>query len=419
MNSKRKLIVGVLAFFVVMTMGYALFSETVTIGGTAKADGNLSLDFVNPDGTTNLNIKTTGVGYNGTAKIDDNHKTLKINANFDYPTAYIEIPVKVKNTGNIDLYVEDINISGNILDYHGDKIPFPNDDEGMNNSIYGVFLPRMISYNGISKGNYIKSGESKDLNIKLISPSDDGHPSAEGIEDFTKFEFNITITGIQEINDNNTNIVSPVKYAVGDEIFLGTEKFNIIKDNGDTLDLFARYNVTSDLSKPVKQTDSFDWKTYYTDFLSKDIEHEFDLNPNFPDLEGYSTYPEIYPPIKEHEQYNSVKKILDKYNTYLISLGFNVNNLRPITMTELGNLGCGNETWQVCDKNPKNRKWLHTEQTTWTSTMGRDLFTLVGGYIIYSMDPTAGDYYLNNPNYSMMIPGIRPVITINKSELEK
>ena len=43
MNNKRKSIIVVLLFLVVMTMGYALFSETVTIGGTATGKGNLSV----------------------------------------------------------------------------------------------------------------------------------------------------------------------------------------------------------------------------------------------------------------------------------------------------------------------------------------------------------------------------------------
>ncbi len=43
MNKNNKVLVGVLALIVAMTIGYALFSDNITITGTAKAKGDFSL----------------------------------------------------------------------------------------------------------------------------------------------------------------------------------------------------------------------------------------------------------------------------------------------------------------------------------------------------------------------------------------
>ena len=43
MNRRNKILVGVLAFVLVCVVGYALFSESITVTGTATADGNFNI----------------------------------------------------------------------------------------------------------------------------------------------------------------------------------------------------------------------------------------------------------------------------------------------------------------------------------------------------------------------------------------
>ena len=43
MNKKNKILVGCLALLLVLSVGYALFSETITINGTATAKGNFDI----------------------------------------------------------------------------------------------------------------------------------------------------------------------------------------------------------------------------------------------------------------------------------------------------------------------------------------------------------------------------------------
>ena len=43
MFKKNKILVGCLALLLVLSVGYALFSETITINGTATAKGNFDM----------------------------------------------------------------------------------------------------------------------------------------------------------------------------------------------------------------------------------------------------------------------------------------------------------------------------------------------------------------------------------------
>ena len=129
MNGKRKLIVGVLAFLVVMTMGYALFSETVNVGGTLNAEGDFSVDVAScepgynrkvlgalekshgvPSGTYNQNMDQGGYA-NDKCVIDKSKKSVSVSTELLYPTAARYFTIKVTNTGNIDalLSSDDIN----------------------------------------------------------------------------------------------------------------------------------------------------------------------------------------------------------------------------------------------------------------------------------------------------------------------
>ena len=96
MNNNKKIIIGVLALLVVITMGYALFSETVTIGGTAKGTGNLDVIFESA-------YVFSENGASGTkVSISSDKKNLIINdVNLHYPGATVTIKYKIKNNESI------------------------------------------------------------------------------------------------------------------------------------------------------------------------------------------------------------------------------------------------------------------------------------------------------------------------------
>ena len=77
MKSKNNILVGCLALLLVLSVGYALFSETVTINGTATAKGDFSLKvscmnaeenelFVEKNEFKNVGVSDSIISCNGT-----------------------------------------------------------------------------------------------------------------------------------------------------------------------------------------------------------------------------------------------------------------------------------------------------------------------------------------------------------------
>ena len=110
MNKGNKLLLGILTFIVVCVVGYALFSETITVTGTAAAQGNFDITATCTKGIaadTGLALsdidgfeELTEGGYeNDTCTVSDNK--VSFNVNLKYPSAARMFTVKVENTGSI------------------------------------------------------------------------------------------------------------------------------------------------------------------------------------------------------------------------------------------------------------------------------------------------------------------------------
>ena len=105
MNKQNKIIVGVVALILALTIGYAVFTQSLNIGGTAKAEGNLDIVFsevgeISPHGTNTPTATITEKGR----KLELSEITL------DYPTAYVDIPVTIINNGTVDGVLESITV---------------------------------------------------------------------------------------------------------------------------------------------------------------------------------------------------------------------------------------------------------------------------------------------------------------------
>ena len=107
MNKKRNIIIGVIALLLVVSVGYAIFSDTLTISGTAKAQGDFKMEILNAS-------ITSDVGSSGaTANVINDGKALQINVpRLEYPGAYVEVTYKIKNSGTIPAIFDNYNISG-------------------------------------------------------------------------------------------------------------------------------------------------------------------------------------------------------------------------------------------------------------------------------------------------------------------
>lgn len=138
LSSQNKIIVGVLSLFLILIVGYAIFSESITIGGTANASGDFDIIF-NSVGV----IKEVG-SSGATATISTNKKALSVTVpKLEYPSAYVEIPVTIKNNGNITAKITGIQTSG--LDNKDIK----------------------VTYNGVAQNDRLTAGQEISMKIKV------------------------------------------------------------------------------------------------------------------------------------------------------------------------------------------------------------------------------------------------------------
>lgn len=114
MKKQNIAIIGVIVFVLAVAIGYALFSETLTINGTATAQGDFDVEFTSiGDVTSEGYTKQTTEPEHELAKIsgDKNELTITVNK-LDYPGAYVEIPVTITNKGSIPAKLKQINQTG-------------------------------------------------------------------------------------------------------------------------------------------------------------------------------------------------------------------------------------------------------------------------------------------------------------------
>ena len=135
MNNKNKILVGCLALLLVLSVGYALFSDTITINGTATAKGNFDIgityepnmastfknawDYVAPDGV----VKEENGYKNDSCIVNDDNVT--INVDLLYPGARKNFILKFTNNGSISGMLSEQNITNDsnmCFDYDGNEL---------------------------------------------------------------------------------------------------------------------------------------------------------------------------------------------------------------------------------------------------------------------------------------------------------
>ena len=111
-KTRNKIFVGCLALLLVMVAGYALFSQNLTINGTAKAQGEFSLVATCQPGIPENLLSVTKLidGYvEDNGYYDDscivNGDTVSFNSSFKWPGARRYFTIKVKNTGSINFSI--------------------------------------------------------------------------------------------------------------------------------------------------------------------------------------------------------------------------------------------------------------------------------------------------------------------------
>ena len=111
-NNKKIIIAVLIVLLLALAIGYAAFSDILTISGTANAKGTFDLEFQNAEIVKNVGADATKT----TAVISEDKNTLTVNvADLSYPGSGVEFAVDIVNVGTIPAEVQAVtptNITG-------------------------------------------------------------------------------------------------------------------------------------------------------------------------------------------------------------------------------------------------------------------------------------------------------------------
>ena len=112
-ESKKIIIALLIVLLLALAIGYAAFSDTLTISGTANAKGSFDLEFQNP-----TIVSAVGVDQENTTiavSAEDSDILNVAVADLEYPGAGVEFAVDIVNTGESAAVIQSVtptNISG-------------------------------------------------------------------------------------------------------------------------------------------------------------------------------------------------------------------------------------------------------------------------------------------------------------------
>lgn len=136
-KKKNYALVVLLVLLIGISVGYAAFGQTLTINGTANANGNFKLAFTNA-------VISPNVGAEGsTTSISANGDTLSINMDLKYPGAGGVVTATITNTGSIAAQLNGLKFEGL-------------DDPDIN-----------VSFEGLTQGEVIDPSETKNVTITV------------------------------------------------------------------------------------------------------------------------------------------------------------------------------------------------------------------------------------------------------------
>ena len=136
-KKKNYALVVLLVLLIGISVGYAAFGQTLTINGTANANGNFKLAFTTA--TISPNVGAEG----STTSISANGDTLSINMNLNYPGAGGIVTATITNTGSIAAKLNGLTFEGL-------------DDPDIN-----------VSFEGLKEGEVIEPKGTKDVKITV------------------------------------------------------------------------------------------------------------------------------------------------------------------------------------------------------------------------------------------------------------
>ena len=369
-RTKALVIVVLLIVFMGLTIAFAALSATLNINGTAYLDAaKWGIRFENLSSPTRVGKATT----TGTAKIEETKaaEITDINVSLSIPGDKIVYTVDLVNKGTINAKIDNI-----------EKTQLTSEQQR-----YLTFKVTDKSGNEVSKGDILSAGETRKLTITI-----------EFIKDLTKEDLpkqTSTISLSYKLNfvqtDDKTTSVSQggneKTYSVGDEFCLENECFYVIKDNGTTVDAFAKQNVNTETNRQDANANKLAFAEKRSQVYWRDSSGNL--------LSKYGT---SYP-ANVFDSNSLLYEPLENYKAYLKNtLGKTSVDARLITYEELISLGCTG----TCDSAPS------FVYSTWYWTSDAD-----NSGAVWGVNETG--LLVRSRSYSTR--GLRPVITISKSEI--
>lgn len=111
-TKRNYLIVALIIVLMSLAIGYAAFSDTLTISGTTNAKGTFDMIFQSASMDT---ANAQGIDkVNSSASIDPtNPNVVNVNVkDLEYPGAGVDVTVVIKNNGTVDAILKDMTFTG-------------------------------------------------------------------------------------------------------------------------------------------------------------------------------------------------------------------------------------------------------------------------------------------------------------------
>ena len=375
-RTKALVVVVLLIVIAGLTVAFAALSATLNINGTAYLDAaKWGIRFENLSSPTRVGKATT----TGTAKIEETKaaEITDMNVSLSIPGDKIVYTVDLVNKGTINAKID--NIEKTVLTSEQQR--------------YLTFKVTDKDGYEIKQGDILEKGETKKITITI-----------EFIKDLTKEDLpkqTSTISLSYKLNfvqtDDKATSVSQGNnfktYSVGDEFCLENECFYVIKDNGTTVDALAKQNVNTETNRQDANANKLAFAEnknngygYWTDSSGKLLSK---YGTSYP-VNVYDNNSLLYAPVQNYKTY--LKNTLGKISV----------DARLITYEELISLDCEGAS---CRSAPS----FVYSTPYWTASACRDVSVW---YVLSNGAFSCRRHFDRSGDF-----GLRPVITISKSEL--
>ena len=431
-RTKALAVVVLLIVVAGLTVAFAALSTTLNINGTAYLDAaKWGIKFKNLSEPVSIGTATV----TGTAKIEEakSASITGMNVSLSTPGDKVTYTVDLVNEGTINAKID--NIEKTVLTSEQQR--------------YLTFKVTDKSGNEVSEGDILSAGETRNLTITIEFIKDltkeDLPTSTSTISlsyklNFVQTDDKATSRSQEPSSQACTSFDKKDTYNVGDVIALcntstnKSEDFYVMKDNGTTVTALAKYNLLigntfdtngypTDSSKatPISsQEEGYGLqnslaKGYYGTFNGKYGEDEevtpdkiiigtipFSSSEYWENSDG--SINSKYSSGNLFDNNSNLYTPLENYKTYLTNtLGKSSATLKIITVDDLLSLGCDRST-HICTNAPS---WVYST-SYWTQTKGTYSTSLL---------PVGFWGVITDTSYNSNYMGLRPVITIKKSQL--